>query len=114
VHNARQVGADDWEIVFHRSGTPELLTDAAPDTPTAARTDNLVHLDVCNLEPPEPMVRILETAAALTPQQTLLIEHHRRPVFLYPQLEAQGFDHETRELAQGRVQLLIWRKAVSA
>jgi hypothetical protein len=45
----------------------------------------------------------------LTAQQTLLVEHHRRPVYLYPQLEAQGFAHETRELAPGRVQLTIWR-----
>ena len=75
--------------------------------------DSLVRLDVSDLEPPEPMVRILQTAATLAKQQTLLVDHHRRPVYLYPQLEAQGFAHETRELGPGRVQILIWRKEVA-
>jgi hypothetical protein len=78
--------------------------------PLAGSEDDVVRLDVSDLEPPEPMVRILEAAARLGPKQTLFVEHRRRPVFLYPQLDAQGFVHTTRELGPGRVQLQIQRR----
>jgi len=35
--------------------------------------------------------------------------HDRRPLFLYPQLGAQGFAHETEEPAPGLVRILIRR-----
>jgi hypothetical protein len=42
------------------------------------------------------------------------VEHHRRPVYLYPQLDAQGFLHTTREPGPGRVEIHIWRPRVAA
>jgi uncharacterized protein (DUF2249 family) len=118
-HEAHQLGPDDWEIVFRRgTGSASNSSTTAPGAQTAtlvASTSltraeaDMVRLDVSDLAPPEPMVRILEAAAKLGPGQTLLVEHHRRPVYLYPQLDAQGFLHETRELGPGRVEILIWR-----
>jgi hypothetical protein len=57
------------------------------------QSEDGVHIDVCGLEPPEPMVQILqlidgEVAGAV-------IAHlDREPVFLYPELDDRGWDHE--------------------
>jgi uncharacterized protein (DUF2249 family) len=117
-HQARQIGPDDWEVTFRRGASPRAHSGSAvPDmsltppgpSPMANVDGDVVRLDVSDLAPPEPMVRILEAAARLGPHQALLVEHHRRPVYLYPQLDAQGFAHETRELGPGRVEIVIRR-----
>ena len=108
-HATRQLAADDWEVIFSRSGNVALADSAAVQKAAVEADDAVVRLDVSDLVPPEPMVRILEVAAQLRPDQTLFVEHHRRPVYLYPQLEAQGFVHETREIGPGRVHILIRR-----
>jgi hypothetical protein len=53
THASRRLSVDDWETVFRR---------------------NTIHLDVTDLVPPEPRVRILEAAAQLESGQTLLNE----------------------------------------
>jgi uncharacterized protein (DUF2249 family) len=55
------------------------------------------------------MVRILERLDALEPGQTLEVWHERRPMFLYPQLEARGFGHETDEPQPGVIRIRIRR-----
>ena len=118
AHSSRALAADDWEVIFSHGVSKEVPpprcarasrqpVDAQPGQLPDA--DAVVHLDVSDLVPPEPMVRILEAASKLGPGQTLLVEHHRRPVYLYPQLDAQGFLHETSELGPGRVQIRIHR-----
>ncbi len=118
AHHARQLGADDWEILFLRTGRPADNGAQAPENqadeprPIAEpwpRPDEVVQIDVSDLVPPEPMVRILEAATQLQPGQTLLVEHVRRPVYLYPRLEELGYEHQTRELAPGRIEILIRR-----
>lgn len=118
-HQSRQLGPADWETIFLRreqsggaaSGTssgsvPSAVSQAtmpaAPELPSAT-----VQIDVSDLAPPEPMVRILEAMAQLPPGQTLLVEHARRPVYLYPQLDALGYRHATSELGPGRVEIRI-------
>jgi uncharacterized protein (DUF2249 family) len=118
-HETHQLGPDDWQTVFRRGAgagsnssstgpSSQSATVLASTSLTGAEAD-VVRLDVSDLAPPEPMVRILEAAAKLGPKQTLRVEHHRRPVYLYPQLDAQGFLHETRELGPRQVEILIRR-----
>ena len=64
-------------------------------------------VDVSHLPPPLPMVRILETLRALGPGETLLVHHTRRPIHLYPKLDALGCRHETTEPAPGKIQVRI-------
>ena len=66
-------------------------------------------LDVRGLEPPLPMVRVLEAVERLAPGQRLEVWHDRRPIFLYPQLEERGCRHATDEPTAGLVRILIWR-----
>ena len=47
----------------------------------------------------EPFVRIMEAASATQPGETLVIVAPFEPVPLYTVLEAQGFAHETEQVA---------------
>lgn len=91
----------------------EAIRAPGPSTADAAALDRQgeVTIDVSNLAPPEPMVRILEACAQLAPGQTLRVEHARRPIYLYPRLNELGYTHETRDLGPGRVELRIRRPA---
>lgn len=61
----------------------------------------IVTLDARGLEPPQPMLKVLEAVSAL-PEGAILKAHtDRRPMFLYPELEARGFSAESEEQADG-------------
>ena len=83
--------------------------DEAAGAPGPAESDRprAVELDVRGLEPPQPMVRVLEQLEALGPGGVLTVLHDRRPVFLYPQLDARGAEHETDEPEPGLVRIVI-------
>ena len=126
LHAAHQLGPDDWEILFVRTPTgdppvatpsevaAEPLSAPAEDEPFPAEWGDpaqVVTVDVSDLVPPEPMVRILEAMASLPPGQTLLFNHARRPVYLYPRLDELGYQHRTRELGPSSVEILIHKPA---
>jgi uncharacterized protein (DUF2249 family) len=68
-----------------------------------------VRLDVRGLEPPQPLVRILERIANLGPNDVLEAILDRRPLLLYPQLDDRGFAYETDEREPGVVRVRIRR-----
>jgi hypothetical protein len=55
------------------------------------------------------MVRVLERLQALAPGDSLTVLHERRPLFLYPQLDDLGFQHETDEPEPGLIRIVIRR-----
>lgn len=67
-------------------------------------------LDVSDLEPPEPLVRALDEAERLAPGTYLRMCHRREPCLLYGNLEARGFEHETRTGAETACEVFIWRR----
>lgn len=76
-----------------------------------ADTPGKVHvLDVSGLEPPQPMVAILERIRDLAAGDVLEVSHHREPVPLYPLLDEAGFAHETEKLGENRYRLRIRRR----
>jgi uncharacterized protein (DUF2249 family) len=99
--------ADDWSVWFYRvaAGGPK-----APAPVHEPAGPDVLQLDVRGLEPPQPMVRVLEALDTLGPGQRLEVVHDRRPLFLYPQLDAQGFVHETEEPGPGLVRITIRRR----
>jgi uncharacterized protein (DUF2249 family) len=80
------------------------LGGAAPAGDTEPR------IDVRGLEPPLPMLRVLERLDTLGEGARLEVIHDRRPLFLYPQLEDRGFEHQTDEPEPGVVRIRIARR----
>lgn len=61
----------------------------------------LIQLDARGLEPPQPMMKILEAIATL-PEKAMLVAHtDRQPLLLYPMLEQRGFTYETNSQTDG-------------
>lgn len=91
AHSEIEIGGGEWQVLF----TP---ADASPPVlaPTALAGDkwpeSKVRLDTRELDPPEPMVRILAAAETLDPGETLTAFLGREPVFLFPQLEKRGYN----------------------
>lgn len=90
AHSETALGGGEWEVLF----TPGETTSAEYplDVPTFDDwLEPAVKLDNRDLDPPEPMVRILAAADKLGPGETLSALLRREPVFLFPQLEKRGF-----------------------
>jgi uncharacterized protein (DUF2249 family) len=60
-----------------------------------------IEIDARGLEPPQPMVKILEALAQLPEGAELKARTDRRPMHLYAQLEQRGFRGETAEEPDG-------------
>ena len=95
---------DDWSVWFWRADTAK-----GPRTATAPHDAARV-VDVRGLEPPQPLIRILDLLDTLAPGQHLIVIHERRPPLLYPHIEERGFKHETTEPRPGEVRITIWRE----
>lgn len=115
-HWAVQHGPGDWTVRFARgSAAAPAGAPAAPDSaagraaaaPPSGSARKRITLDVRDLEPPLPMVRVLERLDALAPGEELEVLLNRRPMLLYPQLEERGFLHETAEVEPGLVRIVI-------
>jgi TusA-related sulfurtransferase len=48
------------------------------------------HLDLTDLDPPEPMTRILAAAEKMEPGSVLFALLAREPIFLFPELQRRG------------------------
>lgn len=108
-HWSVQLDANRWQADFYRTTT---MTAPGPEPPAVPEWepenfDAELTIDVSELVPPEPMVKILTAMEDLPAGQTLRVHHVRRPVHLYPQLDAHGYRHVTRELGPQQVELLI-------
>jgi uncharacterized protein (DUF2249 family) len=124
AHWSECLGPDDWVVWFYRAPETGEATEAAPasvltpaSVPSAvdpSAVSDATRVDVRGLEPPFPMVRVLEALETLAPGQLLEVWHDRRPIFLYPQLEERGCRHVTDEPAAGLVRIFIWRPGPEA
>lgn len=91
-HSARELDGGEWEVLFTPVGAkPGTESVAEGSSPFATWPEPVVQLDNRDLDPPEPMVRILAAAEKLGPGETLSSLLRQEPVFLFPQLEKRGF-----------------------
>ena len=94
-YEAREIGDGDWEVLFQRDGQAEF--EEAKTTKPAGEAqwpEPLMHLDNRELDPPEPMVRILAATEAMQAGEVLSALLCREPLFLLPELDKRG--HEWR------------------
>jgi hypothetical protein len=112
-HWVHRVDADTWQVDFHRDARPAPPRpettggDDAWDAPATAE----VTIDVSELVPPAPMMKILQALETLPDGATLLVHHVRRPIYLYERLDDMGYPHYTRDLGPDRVEVLIRKPA---
>ena len=84
--------SDDWESVEQRfSGRTRMV-------------------DVRQLEMPGPMLTILGELESLAEGEALFVHHKKIPVYLLPELSDRKFDYRIRDIREGDVHLLIFRK----
>ncbi|HLK93194.1 MAG TPA: DUF2249 domain-containing protein [Polyangia bacterium] len=87
AHTEESGGA--YHVWFYRAGATEPERPAAGGAP--AKLLPPVEMDVRGLEPPQPMVQILQKLVDLGPGAQLLVRHHREPVLLYDKLALRGY-----------------------
>lgn len=94
MNESREIGGGDWEVLFSPSAAAQergavanghTKTDDASAWPEPAQ-----YMDNRDLDPPEPMVRILEAMERLAPGDVLSALLCREPMFLFPELAKRG------------------------
>jgi uncharacterized protein (DUF2249 family) len=91
-HEAKELEGGDWEVLFRRTQAAS-ESESAPATPIADASnwpDPVQHLDNRELDPPEPMVRILAATEAMKEGEVLSALLCREPIFLLPELAKRG------------------------
>jgi len=103
-HASRQLPSGDWEVVFEpgvSATTADLARAERPAGPAGPADAAGVELDLRGLEPPLPLVRILQAVASLPPGIQLHARTDRQPHHLYAQLESRGWRGESEEQDDG-------------
>jgi uncharacterized protein (DUF2249 family) len=103
THASREISADHWEVMFFPAGVSTDASFSREEAQEVACTcgQAVMEVDARGLEPPQPMVVILEAAAGLAPGRELLARTDRRPLHLYAQLEQRGLVGETTPQPDG-------------
>ncbi len=91
AHTDKEIGNGDWEIEF----TPAQGKHSRDATKPHAESDGVwpdpvMELDNRDLDPPEPMVRILTATETMGTGEVLAALLCREPVFLLPELAKRG------------------------
>jgi uncharacterized protein (DUF2249 family) len=92
AHEARKIEGGDWEVLFRRAEAPvEGETSASAEAPdTHDWPEPAQQMDNRDLEPPEPMVRILAALETMQSGDVLEALLCREPMFLFPELATRG------------------------
>lgn len=100
---------DDWTTIFRRVRElgAKTASKPAPVVASNAPVTAEITIDVSELVPPEPMMKILGALEELPDGGQLTVHHVRRPMHLYPRLDELGYPHITTELAPDKVELVI-------
>jgi uncharacterized protein (DUF2249 family) len=91
-HVAKEIGGGDWEVLFSpaAAAAPVDTAPAKPASDTGAWPSPVQEMDNRDLDPPEPMVRILAATEAMTNGEVLSALLCREPMFLLPELAKRG------------------------
>lgn len=110
VHEAKPLASGDWEVLFSRKRPSPTAGDPSQVEGDGAGAEACVVVDARGLEPPQPMVRILEALAELPEGMELRARTDRRPMHLYAQLAERGFVGHSEEQADGSIVTRIHRR----
>jgi uncharacterized protein (DUF2249 family) len=87
-HEVLELEDGDFEVRFTPKGVEVLASEdvSSPEN----WPDPLVELDLSDLDPPQPMVRILSELEAMQAGEVLFAVLAREPIFLFPELTKRG------------------------
>ncbi len=103
---AQRLADDDWLIYFCR----ETASEGPSRVPAEPLPEDVVPdrvVDITELVPPEPMIKVLTALEEMAPGQTLLVNHLRRPIYLLQVLDERGYPYRVEEGQGERVQIYI-------
>src|ERR1051326_4655845 len=102
-HASHPLPSGDWEVRFTRQADESLpvVNPSQQESAAFPSGGTVLDVDARGLEPPQPMITILEALARLAEGAQLTARTDRRPMHLYPQLEQRGFTAETTEQSDG-------------
>lgn len=92
VHEAKELEGGEWEVLFRPSKAAAADGEAGAVLPTdnSVWPEPVQHLDNRDLDPPEPMVRILAATEAMKEGEVLSALLCREPTFLLAELAKRG------------------------
>lgn len=91
---------------FDSTTVPGRAPDAAP---RRWSEDGALHIDVRGLEPPAPLVAILQLLDSIGNAGAVIVHHDRDPLLLYPELAERGWSAEALAAPPGEVRLRLAR-----
>lgn len=103
---------DVFKVYFYR-GKKVTHDDSALEQRTSSKDveyENVIELDVRELVPPEPMIKILESLSRVDENTILLVHHHREPMMLYPKLEERGYEAVSNKISENYFKVVITKK----
>jgi uncharacterized protein (DUF2249 family) len=93
AHEESEIGGGDWEVLFTPTGEAPTGASPAPagaDAGEAAWPEPKLEMDNRELDPPEPMVKILAATETMAKGEVLAALLGREPIFLFPELAKRG------------------------
>jgi uncharacterized protein (DUF2249 family) len=92
THQAKELDGGEWEVLFTPNGSAPATTGEAsvPATDNSAWPTPVQEMDNRDLDPPEPMVRILAATESMKPGEVLSALLCREPIFLFSELAKRG------------------------
>lgn len=113
-------GYDHWtekvnnvfNVFFFRNDQGSLKMDKSVNKNENDNEDceNVIELDVRELVPPEPMMRILENISRVSEKTVMVVHHHREPMLLYPKLDERGYSAITNKINNNYYKVVITKK----
>jgi uncharacterized protein (DUF2249 family) len=119
LHQAKSTVEGDCEVLFFRAPDTAATSQSKAAAPAPNSTPRghkvcsgppVLEVDARGLEPPQPLVKILEAVATLPQGVRLRARTDRRPMHLYAQLEERGFVGESEEQADGSFVTYVHRR----
>ncbi|MDK1377663.1 MULTISPECIES: DUF2249 domain-containing protein [unclassified Sinorhizobium] len=89
-HQEEALGNGDWAVLFTPQEQVDDIRVSGGDMNLDGWPDPTRQLDLTDLDPPEPMVRILAALEKMEVGEVLFALLAREPLFLYPELAKRG------------------------
>jgi len=68
-------------------------------------------IDCRHMEPPKPMIAVLEKVEHMQADQEIIMWHRQEPCLLFEKLKERGCDYLLKHENDGSIKLSIWKSA---